>query len=140
MLTTLLSNIICKTFETKVGRNQSRHTVPQAMLVSFKAYGKDEDHLSERTVYRYVELLIYGPDNYVGVLCREIVVTDGVREEMPWKKLSYHDSCWRSDGVDRFFWAHQHALCTVNDLFEKDWYTVIAPTKEMVDTIRSRSF
>lgn len=62
----MVADIICKTFTTVVGKFQAKAAEPKALMVSFSTrldYDKEEG-------YRQVDLLIYGPLNYVQVWTR----------------------------------------------------------------------
>ena len=125
-LTNILSSIVCDSFERNVGRGQINSTEPKALVLEFNSrinYEKEDG-------YRYRDLLIYAPQNYVGVYTRERWHTrandppDLVSERnsysnanyqyttggTEWEVLSYHDSAWRTDGVDTFFRKHKESL------------------------------
>ena len=89
----MLRNVITGAFTHRVGRWQGtvgidgKATDMKALLVLFKVKKKQ------------VQMLIHAPANYVGVYIRE--------GERKWDCVSYHDSCWRSDGVERFLFEHR---------------------------------
>ncbi len=63
----IVSSIICTTFENEIKRWQCRNEKQFAMKVSFSLsldYDKEEG-------YRNLDILIFAPMNYVGVLVRE---------------------------------------------------------------------
>lgn len=77
----MLSNLICSIFDQA---NLRFH--PEKMLkFAFRVKSRRREPLL---------LILWAPDNYVGVY-----VKDGGK---PLALKSFHDSCWRSDGVDRF--------------------------------------
>jgi len=80
----MFSELIQVLFENLVGRNNKGSAL--------RLYFETNNH--ETTV----SLIVWAPANYVAV----ISVKDEGREGESWKVWSYHDSCWRSDGVGRF--------------------------------------
>jgi hypothetical protein len=108
----LVAYMLAQTFEEKVGKFQKDG---HSLLVTFRTridFDKEEG-------YRYLDLLLYGPLNYVGVYARErwnVISPDdlaygddgeciGIKpgkdydegaEE--WRRYWYHDSTWR-DGI-----------------------------------------
>ena len=81
----MVRNVICETFDNLVGRHQSNEE-RKALLVLFKI---------KRGV---VKMLIHAPANYVGVY---------IQKGKKWECISYHDSCWRSDGVETFLFENR---------------------------------
>lgn len=131
----VLETIIVDTFENRVGRMHN----DRAMLVNFRLnidYEKEEG-------YRYLDVLIYAPTNYVKVYTRErwtvIAVDDMETDEMgefvpkegkeysegesEWKRWSDHDSGWRSDGIGRIL-SQYHDRISMVDSFPQ-WYRVV---------------
>ena len=112
----VLSTIITTAFTNEVGKFQSKNPIKQGMLVTF---GTDINHDKEDG-YRYFDLLVYGPMNYVGVYIRRRWTVIDLNDlnfnddgdatirfgkdyesgETPWEMISYHDSGWR-EGVRR---------------------------------------
>lgn len=126
----LLSTVIRETFLKEVGKNQIRRkrrdglTIPEnqqgpghgeALKLRFKTsidYSKEEG-------YRWVEVVIYAPLNYVQVWVRtawNVIPLEDMEDgddgdtyvkkgkdynkgESAWEKIADHDSCW-TDGVD----------------------------------------
>jgi len=92
----MLRNVVTGAFEHRVGKWQGavgtdgKVTDMHALLVLFKIKNKN------------VQMLIHAPANYVGVYAR--------KEKGKWKCISYHDSCWRSDGVERFLFEHREDM------------------------------
>jgi len=144
----IVSNIICTTFENEVKRWQTKNEKQFAMMVSFSLsldYDKEEG-------YRHLDILIYGPMNYVGVLVRErwtiipIDELDGEDSLKPgcdyregdsgWLFASYHDSCWTSDGVQRTIYKNRDRInCLSTGLGE--WYKKIEMTPELLETFHN---
>ena len=143
MLSNLLSDIVCQEFMSRVGKNQARQAEPKAMLISFTLSPK-----SDEEGYRYLDLLIYGPMNYVGVFVRErwnvipvadLVGEDGDERPAPgkgyqkgsseWVKVCYHDSGWR-DGVRQVLYEHGDRLNTFSGI--SSWYETITPPAEIL--------
>jgi hypothetical protein len=91
--------------------------------------------------YSYRDLLIYAPSNYVGVYTRERSNLAPLDKEGEicgdynyhygvWQSMSYHDSCWREDGVKRFIYTYQDVL-NVFSGSSRDWYEVITAPEEI---------
>ncbi len=113
----LITKVIVQTFEEKVGKHQVHAKDGKLKAIRF-TFSLRIDHSTE-SGYRYLDLLIYAPMNYVGVYARErwnvISLEDLTDEDDPevnpgksyveggteWKRYAYHDSGWRLDGVDR---------------------------------------
>ena len=57
---------------------------------------------------RSVKMLIHAPMNYVGVYIRK----EGLRGSShgKWECISYHDSCWITDGIERFLYQHHENI------------------------------
>lgn len=140
----IVQTIVTDTFQQQV-RDPLRddRDADNAMVVSFSA-PIDYDRESG---YRYVDLMLYAPSNYVAVLVRrrwnvvslddlewddehqEDVLKPGadyVEGAEDWSLISYHDSGWR-DGVGRFFREYEPDLNSIKTL--RGWYrlTHIAP-------------
>jgi hypothetical protein len=160
MLRWILSSIIQNTFEKQVGRWQSKNDrlsgyrpsteTPKALLITFRL---SVDHDKEDG-YRWLELLIYAPSNYVGVLVREhsnvyqlddvdhyeddesIVFKKGkgyIESYTDWKCYSYHDSCWRNDGIDRILKEYEERFSGI-DFHTATWYTIQTMTPDLIET------
>jgi len=130
MLESIISTIICDTYEKQFRSNPDTSL---AMKITFSLpidYDKEEGS-------RAIELMLMYK-GYVGVFSREIfsvVPREGIDFEKDclkqgyeykdgfteWKLLSCHDSCWRSDGVDRFIFTNSKRLSYIKTLF--NWYT-----------------
>jgi len=93
MLSNVVSDIVCNTYTSQFRDRTMRF----AMIVRFRV------HVVGAPVNQYHsrELAIYSPTShgYVSVLVRNIFN----RELGPWTLLACHDSCWREDGVRRWF-------------------------------------
>lgn len=161
----LLSSVIRETFLKEVGKNQIRRqrrdglTIPEfkqgvgngeALKLRFKTgtdYSKEEG-------YRWVEVVIYAPLNYVQVWVRtswnviplEDLEDDGDGDtfvkkgkdynegESAWEKIADHDSCW-TDGVDRVLKGEFGDLMTFDgrgsfdalgsSINDSTWYEII---------------
>jgi hypothetical protein len=126
MLSYLLCNIICETFEKEVGRwqsnsgrahNERRLVEPSAMLISFTI---PQDEVGN---YRSKELAIYGHQNYVQVWERD--TTNRMRTNAiisDWKMLIDHDSEWRIC-INNWLFNNRNELTTFG--FFGNWYKVV---------------
>jgi hypothetical protein len=59
-----------------------------------------EDRSSDPVDIRYVHLLYYTKDHYV-LVGLQTSKSPLIPDHHTWKQVSYHDSCWRSDGTRR---------------------------------------
>lgn len=144
----IVSNIICITFENEIKRWQTKNEKQFAMMVSFDL------SLTNRLEagYRNLDILIYSPMNYVGVLVRErwtiipIDELDGEDSLKPgcdyregdsgWFLASYHDSCWTSDGVQNTIYKNRNRInCLSTGLGE--WYKKIEMTPGLLETFHN---
>ena len=121
MLTYILSSIICDTYMSVFGK-----FAKDAMLLRFSLSATKEEE------FPHVELLIWGEMNYVGVWIR---VVGGGKTEVDggpdWYPISYHDSCWKYDGVERFIQLASDKLNTIFSLGSSDWYYTITITDSL---------
>jgi hypothetical protein len=122
MLDYILSSVICDEFERNVGRNQQKNIKMNGMLLTFSSchseYGIED-------VYNNTDLLLFAETNYVGVYTREhwTPCNKDLRGMIPWRALSYHDSCWREDGVTRFLISNRERLIVLSTRNTEGWYT-----------------
>lgn len=89
------------------------------MEMTFRLYEADHND----SLFPGVQLLIFGESNYVSVHYRESKTLD---KYGPWQHLSCHDSCWRSDGVDRFLSLFKDRIATLgwhDGIGSNTWYT-----------------
>jgi len=143
MIYNLLSDIIC----TEVDRVFPDRFSDKAMLIEFGIsldYDKEEG-------YRSLELMIFPNSRYVQVWTREtwnvISLTDLTNEgdavPLPgkdyvegateWKLLSDHDSCWRSDGVQRFVYENQDKFNVFRGSGFRGWYQIVTPPDNLAE-------
>lgn len=140
-LSYLLADVIITTFLKEVGKHQTtRHDVPCAMLMSFSIPTAPDEN-----GFRYLDVLIYGPQNYVGVYTRQrwnvipeadlgpddegpLPGKDYDKGESPWTCVSYHDSGWRA-GVEKILrderlstWSRPE-MSKGGDL--RGWYAIV---------------
>jgi hypothetical protein len=140
MLEWIVNTIICDEYQ-KEFKDKGEHKYAMKLEFSLAIdYEKEEG-------YRNVELWLYAEDNYVGVYSRENwnvaplnsnydengdpKYESGVSE---WQSLSFHDSCWRTDGIDRFIFKHKDRIICLRSLH--GWYEKVPMTKEMIKTFR----
>ncbi len=99
----MVSDIITEAFTRAVGKWQGgkapisgQPSEGKALLVLFRMKEK------------VVRMLIHAPMNYVGVY----IQTGNLRgtEYGKWECISYHDSCWRSDGIQDFLYKSQEYI------------------------------
>ena len=132
----ILTSIIVQTFHKEVGKFQIDKDA-KALLVSFKL---QIDHDKEDG-YRHLDILVYAPQNYVGVFFRQrsnLIATadleydddgDGqpkpgknyIKEATAWERIAFHDSGW-IEGIDRILKAFEDRILSLN---AKDWFEVV---------------
>lgn len=104
MYSEMLSRLVCMEYEDIVEDCEWPNN--KGVLIRFSVkkgapsvLSLEDDERHKR--YHSYELLIYGKTNYVGVYMRETLSHPD--HETDWYCLACHDSCWRSDAVERFF-------------------------------------
>lgn len=135
MTPSLLTAVIRYTFLREVGKHQVKNGTRNAMLMSFATpTEKDEDG------YRYLDVLIYGPMNYVGVYIRRrwnVIPEADLGDddegplpgksynegEEPWRLVSYHDSGW-PEGISKIL-EKEHLLAWSHVGGDRDWYRIV---------------
>ncbi len=135
----LLTDIIRTTFLTMVGKHQAtKDNAPYGMLMSFSTPTAPEEN-----GYRYFDILIYAPHNYVGVYVRRRwnVIPEADlgpddegplpgkkydEGEEPWRMIAYHDSGW-SEVIERVL--REEALLTwsraASGAGNQGWYGIV---------------
>jgi len=143
----VVDSIICIEFEKNIGKNQLRREdkKQEGMLIQFNL--NTDWHVEEG--YRWIDILIYAPYNYVAVIVREKwnlispkwVGENGLRKgreyiegKTDWKLASYHDSCWRTDGVHSTLWSNRDKINCLASAFS-DWYIKYEMNAELLETI-----
>lgn len=144
----MLADVIIHAFKERVGKNQVHAPQPSALFVPFRTtidYDVEEG-------YRFLDLMIFAPMNYVAVLSRPrwnvIALDDLIFEEDgdsyvkpgkaydegagEWELLSYHDSGWR-DAVRRFLTRHAEDIRGFSGL--SDWYETVALDADAIDEV-----
>lgn len=144
MLQHILSTIICDTFERQVGRWQQKNKARKALKIRFRL---NIDYDIEDG-YRWLDLIIYGPHNYVYVFTSESwniyhledveshtddgpVFKSGKGYEVGKNGLtlhSFHDSCWR-DAVHRVISEYSDRIAGINGI--GPWYESFEVTEAM---------
>jgi len=133
MLTWILSHIIENTFETEVGKDQYKNEEKKCLDVIFSLYQEEKENVH----YPKLVLRIFAEHNYVAVLTKETWKDDeGEGKDSEWKLYSYHDSCWRTDGVDRVISDYQYKLNTIGEAFKKKWYEITTLLPQDIDEIK----
>lgn len=140
----IVSNIICTEFEKNVGRWQTRNVSQFAMKITFRL----SNNWDLEDGYRNLQILIYGPMNYIGIFVKEdwtVIPVDEVEDdelkegceyrigETDWKMISYHDSCWRTDGVDRILSHHSDRIIGLDD--STHWYEKVEISGKLLEQI-----
>ncbi len=60
-------------------------------------------------------MALYAPSNYVGVYVAWADAFTKIEDISGWRMASYHDSCWRTDGVERVIGAVEEMDITIFD-------------------------
>lgn len=95
----MVGDVIAQSFTRAVGRWQGavgddgKPSERKALLVLFRL---------EKGVVR---MLIHAPMNYVGVYIQKGKLRGSSYTK--WDCIVYHDSCWTTDGIDRYLSQHQ---------------------------------
>ena len=150
MLETIVSTIICNTYELEFRKRDGQSEVKsECMQVSFSI---PVDHDTEAG-YRWLELRIMWT-GYVGVFmreCADVIPIEGIDDEndclkkgyeytksaTKWRCLSCHDSCWRSDGVQRFMYDNAQRILHSKTSRFSHWYDRIDLTEREMDAFRT---
>lgn len=135
----LLATIIEHQFEQNPGMNQSplwgkKPKEPKALLITFKT---TLDYKVEEG-YRFLDLLIYAPTNYVQVWTRErsnIYRFDDpekryVETNENWIMHTDHDSVWRS-AISNVIGKYEDKLLVFDGAAFGSWYKIIPVPPEL---------
>lgn len=122
MMRYLLSTVIQQAFEDEVGKDKKE----MAFLVSFKLTLNHEAH---EEGYRFMDLLLYAPNNYVQVWVRErwdLEEGDTVphKNEMKWALASHHDSVWR-EAISQILWQYERQIMVFSRRNLGRWYEIV---------------
>jgi len=91
--------------------------------------------------YRHLKIFIFGGgSNYISVVAKLdwtvirnewingddglVEGKDYIQGETDWLYFSYHDSCWRSDGVEKLLWKFRDRILGLRTDFT-NWYQVV---------------
>lgn len=120
MLTSVISRLIQDEFEANIEKGSE---IGMAFTLDLHIdYDREEDG------YRYVDVLMFAPANYVKILARErwtVIPTGGddyVEGETPWFKVGDHDSCWR-DSLTQIFQTYGNDIITLRQSRLRDLET-----------------
>lgn len=152
----LLSSIIQDTFRKEVGKDQARQTHRDGQTIpehlqgmgqgkALKVRFKTDINYDTEEGYRFVDLVIYAPLNYVQVWVKrswDVIPSDDLEFDEatqdtfvkkgkdydkgsdPWERIANHDSCW-GDGVDRVLRGEFGKLNTLDNIFSDHWYEIV---------------
>jgi hypothetical protein len=127
----MIQEVICQSFTRMVGRWQNGITKDTDVLNSVSSDGKPDTKallVQFRRDHRApVQMIIHAPANYVGVYV-------GVDDE--WECKAYHDSCWRSDGVERFLWQNREKLGFIWPMIASDDYELVQSITDSIHIVR----
>jgi len=135
----MVAEVINHTFTKACGKNQLSKPEHErrALHITFSAridYEKEEG-------YRYIELVIYGPANYVQVWTRDrwtVIPVEDLEDEddggpkpgkgyiegsSAWEMVGFHDSGWRSS-VENLLSKRER---DIDGFTGSDWYKLVDP-------------
>jgi hypothetical protein len=131
-----VANIICGIFKNLVGKYQGeigsdgKPTEKKALLVRFEAPG-------------LMDMLIHAPYNSVGVYTRKVKLSPGSEIFSKWELISFHDSCWRSDGVEQILFVNREnfyleSICSLSRKHKEvaDGIYIINLSNEEINKLR----
>ena len=145
----IISSIICSTFENEVKNWQDNNVKKLAMTVSFAL---DTDYNKELG-HRQLDILIYGPLGYTGVLVKESWDVVSIKDIDPedeevlkpgcsyitgdtgWMLAAYHSSCWKTDGVQQVIYKNHERINYLRSF--TNWYDKIVMTPDLLQTFNS---
>lgn len=121
MYSRMLSELICLAYEDI----EAKHNT--ALCINFSIAEDSPSAINIKGDYRYpaYQLVIYGKSNYVGVFIRDSIMPPDKTSE--WFLLARHDSCWRSDGVDRFIYRVEKYIIHFQGLADHPFRQVKIP-------------
>jgi len=150
----ILASVIQDTFHKEVGKNQGRRTHQDGLTIPKQLQGQGQgkalkvrfktatDYDTEEG-YRFVDLVIYAPMNYVQVWVKkswDVIPTDDLEYEDgesfikkgksyikgsdPWTKIADHDSCW-TEGVDQVLKGEFGKVTTLDNIHSDHWYEIV---------------
>lgn len=123
MLTNIVSAMICGVVDELRRREGPFKEVPRD--ISFGSYDEYalEFHFSlnldyaKEEGYRNLMIIVWPRTNYVAVFTQESWTLWEPKEDVgvsELKRWSYHDSCWRSDGIDRIIFEYREKINCVS--------------------------
>jgi hypothetical protein len=134
----IVADIISQTFSKEPGKHQAKSEKPQAFVVSFSTrldYNKEEG-------YRYLDLVLYAPHNYVQVWVRSswnVIALEDLNDdgeglkpgkdytegESQWECIGDHDSGWR-ESVREFLYKNRAEILGFSSAAVfGEWYKVV---------------
>ena len=120
----VLSTIICEQYQELIEDKRKRLN-NKGLLIRFSISAWDDPPFILKNIednrYPSYELLIFGETNYVGVYIRDTMLHP--EEKSEWYCLSYHDSCWRTDGVREFVYQAEKYINTIKSI--KRWFSIV---------------
>lgn len=148
----MVADVIAQQFSKDVGKFQVKKDDPKALKVSFSAR---VDYSSEEG-YRYIDMVLYAPGNYVQVWVRDrwcVIAQDDLESDddgesfvkpgkayaegaSAWECIGDHDSCWR-DSVRDFLGKRENDIQGFEGIGE--WSAVVSLTSlALPEKARSR--
>jgi len=138
MVENILSTIICDEFERQIRPHDGKQWPHKhGLKFTFSLWYRDDERMSRDGFYPKTEMLLYAECNYVGVYVRTYDVhgLDTKEEDAKWECMSHHDSCWRTDGVQRFLWENREILNGIGQVF-KPWCEKVEVNEELKEELR----
>ena len=144
MLTNIVSSMICDIVDDLRRRQGAFKDVPglggsgtlpyDDMALEF-TFSLNIDYANEEG-YRNLKIIVWPKTNYVAVFTQEDWTLwepkedEGVSELKRW---SYHDSCWRTDGINRIIFEYREKLNCVSVRNTSGFYSLVKLTPEQMN-------
>lgn len=133
MLEWIVKQIICDEYQKKF-KDCSVAEKGKGMLLSFSLNGLNCVDLTEDCFYPVLQILLYSESNYTGVYTRTFDVHGLVKKKGEYDVISYHDSCWKTDGVERILYEFSEKIICLSGL--SYWYESVEIDEDSKNTLR----
>lgn len=105
----MVGNVIAQSFTQRVGRWQGKVAKLSDLRTKYPGVADGTSEMKALLVLFRLKkgiarMLIHAPMNYVAVYIQKGDIRGSLYGN--WECISYHDSCWRTDGIDNFLYRH----------------------------------
>lgn len=133
----ILVNVIGRTFDNDIGRDQYEKAAEQrrAMVITFYCAEPGQN-----CQYPKLEILLYAAARSVNVFMREFIVHEGKKIKLPlekeaeWQFIANHDSCWK-DALRTVLRQNADKLQGLEWVRHPHWYNTVPMTEELLDRL-----